>query len=228
VSKGGPKEEGGEGPALPRLPPGRHGLPREFVVKNQRDRLASGIISTVAERGYNETTITQIVEAAGVSRRTFYTYFSSKEECYVDTWELISNFITEVAAEAAQQESSWPAKVRARLEATLGTFASNPDLARFMLIAPTRAGNDIADRYRVGMVRALGDLTDGMPKKAQARRPSKAVELALVGGSITLISRKVEAGEGEDLSSLLPDLTELILAPYLGREEAARAANSAK
>ena len=38
----------------------RHGLPRDFVVQNQRDRLAAGIIAAVSEFGYHETTITQI------------------------------------------------------------------------------------------------------------------------------------------------------------------------
>jgi hypothetical protein len=71
------KEEGTEQRAgLPRLPPGRHGLPREFVVENQRQRIAAGMIEVVVERGYLATTVTQVVAAAGVSRRTFYNYYA--------------------------------------------------------------------------------------------------------------------------------------------------------
>ncbi len=70
-------ETGSTPPGLHRLPPGRHGLPRDFVAQNQRDRLAAGTIAAVAERGYNETTIGDIAAAAGVSRRTFYVYFGT-------------------------------------------------------------------------------------------------------------------------------------------------------
>jgi AcrR family transcriptional regulator len=67
--------------AAPRLPAGRHGLPREFVVQNQRERIATALVDTVAERGYNATTVAHITKAASVSRRTFYEHFADKEAC---------------------------------------------------------------------------------------------------------------------------------------------------
>ena len=92
VAKG--NQAGGDpAPGLARLPPGRHGLSREFVAKNQRDRLTAGMIATVAEHGFHEATITQIAAAAGVSRRTFYSYFSSKEECFFDTFGQVADHL---------------------------------------------------------------------------------------------------------------------------------------
>jgi AcrR family transcriptional regulator len=209
---------------LPRLPPGRHGLAREFVVKNQRDRLTAGIISVVAERGYHEATVTQVCAAAGVSRRTFYSYFSSKEECYLQAFDLIGEHLTLAMEQAGEEEGDWAGRVRARIGAMLGIFAANPDLARFTLVAPLRAGEAVASRHRLALERALEALTADKPKGAQIRTPSPAVEQALVGGMMALIAHKVESGEGEELSELLPDLVELFLTPYLGREQAVRAA----
>jgi hypothetical protein len=40
-----------------------------------------------------------------------------------------------------------------------------------------------------------------------------------------LVMEKVEAGEGERLTELLPDLLEIFLTPYLGREEAVKEAD---
>jgi len=60
------------------LPPGRHGLPREFVHSNQRHRLLLGAALAIAERGYNATTVANITKAASVSRRTFYEHFDDK------------------------------------------------------------------------------------------------------------------------------------------------------
>ena len=72
-------ESGAAAGASPRLPAGRHGLPREFIVQNQRERIVTALVDTVAERGYNATTVANITKAASVSRRTFYEHFADKE-----------------------------------------------------------------------------------------------------------------------------------------------------
>ena len=63
----------------------------------------------------------------------------------------------------------------------------------------------------------------GRPK-AVLKRLSDSTEEALVGGMVSLISRRIVAGQTEELESLLPDLTEFTLAPYVGNDEAARIA----
>lgn len=205
---------------LSRLPPGRHGLPREFVTENQRGRITAGMIAAVAEHGYNETTISQIATAAGLSRRTFYGFFPSKEEAFFDVYDQIAEYLRRAATEADKPQPDWPSRVRARLAAILDVFAANPDLARFVLVVPPRAGHEIAGRYRRAMEEVLQALTEGMPPEIADRRPSTAVEHGLVGGGVALIVAKVEAGEGERLPEVLPDLFELALTPYLGRETA--------
>ena len=47
--------------ALGQLPPGRHGLPRSFVVRNQRLRIVAGLLRVLPRHGYAETTIGQII-----------------------------------------------------------------------------------------------------------------------------------------------------------------------
>lgn len=223
VSK--PRKRSASGGGLPRLPPGRHGLPREFVVENQRQRLAAGMIQAVAEHGYHDTSITQVAAAAGISRRTFYGYFSSKEDCFLDTYEMVAEFLFSTMAEAAASERGWPAAVRARLQAMLEVFSANPDLARFTLVAPITAAGTLVDRYRALLEHLLAALAEGRPRNA--RRPSEAAEQGLVGGLAALVVDRVDAGEGESLVGLLPDLTELALTPYLGRERAVAAARPA-
>ena len=210
---------------LPRLPPGRHGLSRDFVVTNQRDRLTAGIIATVAERGYHEATVSQICAAAGVSRRTFYSYFSSKEECYLQAFERIGEHLAEAMA-AAGSAGNWPGQVRQRLAAMLAIYAANPDLVRFTLVVPLRAGGEIAVHQRTALEHLLQSLTAGRPEDKSLRRPSAAIEHALVGALVGVIVRKVEAGEGERLTDLVPELTEMFLIPYIGRDNAVRAARS--
>lgn len=212
---------------LARLPPGRHGLPREFVTRNQRDRLAAGTIAVVAEHGLNEATITQICAAAGVSRRTFYTYFASKEECYLAGYETVVEHLKLAADDAAADAEDWPARVKLKLGALLEFFAVNPDLARFVLVAPQRAGEEIAARYRSALAGTVAYLCEGRPPEQGGGGPSGPVAASLIGGMVALVVRKVEAGEGEQLPDLLPDLVELFLTPYVGRAAALRVARSA-
>lgn len=216
-------DQPGEGPpeGLPRLPPGRHGLPRQFVVQNQRDRIMAGIIVAVAERGYHETTITAIAAAAGLSRRTFYSYFSSKEECFIGTYEAIAEHLVEAMRNAGEGEERWPGQVRAELRALLESLAANPDLVRFALIAPAGAGGELAERYRTLLEEMISVVAAGRGQGAGAKEPSEAAQLAMAGGLAALLVAKVNAGEGEELMSLLPDLVELVLTPYIGRKRAA-------
>ncbi len=210
-------------PGLSRLPPGRHGLPREFVKQNQRDRLTAGTIAAIAEHGYEDATISQIVAAAGLSRRTFYGYFKTKEACYLAACEEVVGHLREVAREAAEDGPDWPQMVRARLSAALETFAANLDLGVLLLIAPSRAGGAVGERYRAGLERAYAELAAGAPK---GTAPSRAVEVGLMGGVAALVIREIEAGG--DPTDLLPDLTQLVLAPYLGPVEARAVANGGR
>ena len=215
---------GDGGGGLPQLPPGRHGLSREFVTRNQRDRLTAGIIAAVAEHGFHETSITQIAAAAGVSRRTFYSYYSSKEECFTAAYEAVADHLLAAMAERGGGEEDWPPRVRAELSALLEALAANPDLVRFCLIAPPAAGGELAPLYERLLTRLGEQLTDGMPGPPQTRQLGEVAERSLLGGLAGLLVSKVNAGDGERLTELLPDLHELVLSAYLGRELAVREA----
>jgi AcrR family transcriptional regulator len=211
---------------LYRLPSGRHGLPREFVARNQRDRIAAGTIAAVSENGYQETTISQIAAAAGVSRRTFYVYFETKEKCFLTTFDQIAAHLREATREAAEAESEWPRRVAAKLAAALAVFAANPMLGRFTLVVPPRAGGRVTAHYRQALEGALAELTESMPPPPAVQPPSQAVQHSLIGGIVALVVQRLEAGDGERLEELLPELVELFLSPFVGRGEALRAATA--
>lgn len=222
MAKGEP-QGGGAGSGASGLPRGRHGLPREVVAENQRGRLIAGIIEAVAENGYGDTTIAAIVKAAELSKKTFYEHFGNKEECFEAAYEASFDFLrsTVVGTEGAK---SWGATVRRRLDALLEALSSEPDLASFFLIAPTSVGDEIAERHHEAMRELVGALTEGAPKARRNRGASETQEQALAGGISRLVVRKLGDGEAEKLPELLPALTELVLWPYLGGEEAVRIA----
>ncbi len=220
------KRSGGEGERgrLARLPPGRHGLSRDFVVANQRDRIAAGMIAVVAAEGYAAATVTKVVGAAGLSRRTFYNYYPDKAEAFADVYTQVTDFLCEAMAQAAAAERGWPAKVRAALGALLGSYAANPVLVGFTLVAPPAAGGEVAAAYRAFLARLLEVLGRERPKRT--RTPPPAAEYGLIGGLAALIAAAADQGGAEALSGLLPEAVELVLTPYVGREAAAKAAQA--
>ena len=212
--------------ASARLPAGRHGLPREFVVQNQRERIVTALVDVVAERGYNATTVANITKAASVSRRTFYEHFDDKEACFLAAYEMVADHIAASMRAAAEAFEDWPQKVRAALATMLSFLAGEPELARLMMIEPTAAGGEIAARHRASMQGLVEILKAGRPEHGGKHPLPEATEEALVGGIVSLVIREIGAGRTEQLERLLPDLVELTLAPYVGVEQAERLARS--
>src|ERR1700754_2650860 len=62
-------------------PGGSH--PRAQSRRNQRERLFAAMVATVAERGYEATTVADLVGLSGVSRRSFYAPFEDKQDCFL-------------------------------------------------------------------------------------------------------------------------------------------------
>jgi AcrR family transcriptional regulator len=204
-----------------RLPPGRHGLPRALVAENQRERLLDGVVEAVAEHGYNATTITRITAAAKISRRTFYEYFEGKEDCFLAAYEMIEAHVLDSMLAAPGAGEPWPERARARLAALLDVLARDAAVSRIFLIEPLAAGGEVAGRYREAMQLLAATLR---PEPPPSELDMEVRDQALIGGIATLIVRRLNAGGAQRLPELLPDLVELALAPYIGREEAKRLA----
>ena len=219
-------QEGEYPPELARLPPGRHGLPREFVAHNQRERLIAGLAEAIAENGYAGTTIAHITRHAAVSRRTFYEHFASKDECFVAAYDTVMAELRERVGQAFEEEDDWPHAVKAGIGAMLHFLAAEPNLARLCMVEALVAGPVVVERYDSAIQSFVPYFQTGREGRSPEvlARLSATTEEALVGGMMSLISRRIIAGKTAELESLLPDLVEFTLTPYLGSEEAAEVA----
>src|SRR6478609_4426562 len=65
-----------------------------------RERLVLAAADLFTEQGYDETTVAQIAERAGVTRSTFFRHFSDKREVLVAGQETLSTLLTEGIADA--------------------------------------------------------------------------------------------------------------------------------
>src|SRR5258708_6394294 len=65
------------------LPRGRGALAPEEVARVQRERLLRATVAAVAELGYANARVADIVNRARASRQSFYEQFADKESCFL-------------------------------------------------------------------------------------------------------------------------------------------------
>jgi AcrR family transcriptional regulator len=214
-------------PALARLPRGRHGLPREFVDLNHRNRLLAGAIEAVAEHGYLATTVTHITAAAEVSRGVFYRHFDDKQSCSLAAYDIAVDWIAEAVAQTLDLGDGWARAVRSVVATTLGVFATDPRLARLCTVEILFAGTPGLDRHEATLERLAIPLRAGRAERPLGAELPLHLEPTLIGGAISLVPRYLNAGNGDRLAEAAPELTEFLLAPYLGVAAARQLARAA-
>jgi AcrR family transcriptional regulator len=210
------------------LPGGHHGLSRQQIMDSQRERLLAAIAHEVAIRGYRATTITGVVKSASVSTRDFYEHFEGKEDCFLAAFEAVRDHVEELIRTAVAELPDWADQAIAALRATLGFFAAEPHLARLCLVEPVSATPAIAIRFREVVLACAPALAQGRAELAAGASLPPSTEDSLLGAAISIATRSILAGDGEQLPALLPDLIEFILSPYLGAERAAALAAQAR
>jgi AcrR family transcriptional regulator len=204
-----------------RLPAGRHKLPREFVVRSQRDRMLDAMAQVCASEGYGGATVGAVIAVARVSRKTFYEQFRDREDCFLAAYDaILAQFMGRVTAAYGRPELDWPERVRGAIEALLAFLAAEPAFARMCIVEVLAAGDRAIERYD-SAVRALAGLLDeGRAQLPNPDRVPATMAGALIEGSAFLIREQILAGRTELLEMLLPDIAYAALVPYIGQEQA--------
>lgn len=210
--------------ALARLPGGRHGLPRSFVVRNQHLRIVAAMLRVLPRKGYAGTTIGDLTREAGVSRAAFYAQFENKEECFLATYDTGAEWLCERVESAAAAEVGWPFRVRAGVTEALRLLAINPRLAHLIAVETLQAGPAARQRRQLCITRFAAALRIDRPRAGEL--PTDLEEL-LLGGVLAYVARYVDAGKVDRLSEATAALVHYMLIPYLDPGESRRIADQA-
>jgi AcrR family transcriptional regulator len=200
-----------------RLSSGRHGLPRSYVASSQRERLREAMVRVAAEKGYAATTITEVVEAAGVSSATFYELFEDKEACFLEAFGAVNDVVVAhvSAAYMAAEGEPWPQRVAAALEAMVELLAAEADIARLTMVEATAAGEGARKSYGQALARFAPLLEEGREYSGRKDLPPDTARFA-IGAGTSMIFDEIRAGRGSELEQILPELVFAVLMPFLG------------
>jgi AcrR family transcriptional regulator len=201
------------------LPAGRHGLPRAFVVSNQRERILDAVLQAASRSGYAAMRIEDVIAIAGVSRRTFYDHFANKEEAFLAAYELVLEQLLSGVSLAFASGETWPSRVRRGLAAFLNLLAAEPVLAQVCVVALAAGPRALA--RRTAAMEAFQSLLEPPTDDAlvTSSAPPVAIE-AIVGGIYEVIYSRVTSQRTQELPTLLPSLLHSALLPFVGAEVA--------
>ena len=178
--------------------------------------------------GYADLAVRDLIDRAGVSRRTFYQLFDDKIDCVFAAHDRAFDRLSKAIVEACRAEGAWSDRVAGAVSAALNFAAESPDEAQLIVVTcHTASEPKLASRGHAAHERLADLLRAGRQQADAVHTPPEMTEQAVVGASMAVVGARLIAGDVESLPALAPELTEVILTPYLGDEEAHRVAAEA-
>jgi AcrR family transcriptional regulator len=189
-----------------KLRPGR-GTPREEAERNQRERLFAAMVATVAEKGYEATTVADLVTLSGVSRSAFYKHFDDKQACFLAAVEaMVDPTLRRLGAdETAPAGIERAQKAFASLIELIVSQSAASKMCIVEIYAAGPEGAALVDRTLDSATALAAQLLEQVPE-----RQGMPVELvrAIVGGIQKVIHKRLYRGQEEELLDLVPQLWE--------------------
>ena len=177
-----------------------------------RRRLFEGMARAVAQQGWVDCTIADIVREAGVSKRTFYEHFQTKNDCLVALYESASRNALRHLDSVLDPNRHWQDQVEAAMTAYLGVLAENPIMLRALFIDILGLGaQGLAARRRVN--EAIADFLLGVVNPARDNAVmTSSMAMAVVGGINELVLQLIEQDQIHEIQSITHTTSALIRA----------------
>jgi AcrR family transcriptional regulator len=208
----------------PGLPRGRSRLPAKAVQASQRERLLRAAVAAIADKGYPDVTVADIVRRAKVSRAAFYLHFRGREDCFLAATrrggQLLFGRVME-AARALPDDTPDEEVLRTGLGAYVGFLADEPAFARVFFVDMPAAGPAAVERLQAASCR-FAEINAKWHRRARSRHPDwpavpDEAYQALSGATAELIRSWVVADKTESLPELEDTLVALHLAVLAAR-----------
>jgi AcrR family transcriptional regulator len=205
-----------------KLPPGP-GLPPKQVAAHQLARIHKATIDIAAERGYQALKVRDIVRDAEVSTRAYYEHFSSKEDCFLQAYDLISRRATRRLIAAAGGEHNWRKRPYLVFKEFVRGLESEPASARVALVEAYAAGETFLEQaWRAERI------FEGMLAESFARAPMGVmvppmIVEGMVAGITTIARNRLLTNRVTELWEVGDDLVDWALSyPHQAAIELAR------
>jgi AcrR family transcriptional regulator len=201
---------------LAKAPVGRRRLSRQELDRLQRGGIIEAATGVFAKRGFQATTVENIVSASNIGVGSFYAHFDNKEECLLAAYEEIVAAARSQIAAGVASETGWARKTLAALHELLALVAAEPLKARVALVEIQSGGPVALGRYGETLEFAIDSLRVGRSVLAVSPAPSETQEAAVANGLAWLLAQRLVRGESKEVELLFEEMAAVLLDPYLG------------
>jgi AcrR family transcriptional regulator len=193
------------------LPPGPR-TDKQSVERNQRERLFAATVAVVAEKGYEATTVGDLIELAGVSRSAFYRHFSNKLECFLATLDALLEMAGPAVLDVYYETGgTWDRRLGAMLQTLVAMVVAQPAAARVAWVELYAAGPEAVERVELLDARVERIVRTALRESPEHAGAPQEVVHAVIGGLRKIVHARLREDREGELPDLMPQLLEWML-----------------
>lgn len=187
---------------------------RPRAADEHRSRLLDGLAQALESKDYRDMTVADIVQAARVSKRTFYEQFEAKEDCLLALCERTAEQALLLIAAHYDPTQAWQDQVRKVIGAYFEQLQAQPVLVRTLFIEILSLGQR-GLAVRRGINQRFAEFLCAQVELERSRGVNKRplhpqVAMAIVGGFQELVLQAVEENRVDRMSELTDSAYELV------------------
>jgi AcrR family transcriptional regulator len=184
-----------------------------------RERILRATAAIVRDKGYCGLTVASIVQAAGISRRTFYTHYNSKADASVAVFEDGLQKILAACTPAYFSGGSWPERVWRSAQAFTAVLERAPCLSHLGFVEAQAIDHFTARVHQTQLAFTLF-LEEGYRQTPEAQRLPRACSALTATSIMELFFCATRRGPALQLRRSQPLAVFIALAPFIGLDAA--------
>jgi AcrR family transcriptional regulator len=187
------------------------------------DPVALALVDEVAERGYEQVEVEDVIGRAGVGESEFRARFADKEDCALRCFEaFVADYIWRIET-AYRSEPDWRSGLRAAAYEVAHWMTDHPNLVRFGTVEVLSAKSEmIRVRREESLVYGAKLIDRGREEADDPDSIPEGAALIAVGSIVQLLTHRLQSGKDLETFVMVPQMMYVALRPYVG-EELARA-----
>ncbi|WP_127542174.1 TetR/AcrR family transcriptional regulator [Actinoplanes sp. OR16] len=173
---------------------------------NARGRLETAALELYDEHGYDQATVTQITERAGLTERTFFRHFADKREVLFGGSQLLQDHLVERVTDAPPSAAPWEA-MTAALSTAGDVLPADREYSRLRqrVIA---AHPGLMERELIKLATLSEALADALQRRGIAARTAHLAADTAIAVFKAAFTRWLETPEQSDFATLVREASE--------------------
>jgi AcrR family transcriptional regulator len=182
---------------------------------NASSRLREAAMELYVERGYEQTTVADIAQRAGLTARTFFRYFADKREVLFAGSDALQEGLVS-ALDAAPASATPMAAVAAALDAAAAMLGGRRDFSR-QRQAVIAVNAELQERELIKMASLSAALADGLRRRGVTDPAAGLAAEAGIAVFRVAFERWVTAPRARDLAEVIHESLDELTALTAGR-----------